>query len=251
MEYLVPLLKASQYRDGILNARFLHHDGLESSFKRCVLFDVLAVFVQRRCADAVQLAPCQHGLKDIACVHGAFGPAGADDGMYLIDEENYPAFALFDLVEHRLQPLLELAAVFSARYQCAHVEREQLPSLKVIGYVAAYDSCRQALRNGGFADARFTDKTGVVLGLSGQDSDNIPYLVVPADHGIQLLLSCKLGQILAVFIEYVVGILGVIAVHPGIAPNILECGQVSISAYSVLLEQGSDAAVRLFDKSQH
>ena len=39
---------------------------------------------------------------------------GADDGVQLVDEEDDAALALLDLVEHGLEPLLELAAVLGA-----------------------------------------------------------------------------------------------------------------------------------------
>ena len=59
---LVALLEAAEDRDGVLNGRLVYLHGLESSFERRILFDVLAVLVKGRCADAVQLAACEHGL---------------------------------------------------------------------------------------------------------------------------------------------------------------------------------------------
>ena len=62
MEDLVPGLQTTQDGDGILHRRLLHQNGLEPALKRGVLFDILAVFVQRRRADAVQLAAREHRL---------------------------------------------------------------------------------------------------------------------------------------------------------------------------------------------
>ena len=80
-------------------------------------------------------------------------------------------------------------------------------SRRDIGHVAAHDTLRQALGNGGFAHARFTDQHGVVLALAAQDANDVADLAVTADDGIQLMLARQLGQIAAVFLERVVGIL--------------------------------------------
>ena len=51
---------------------------LEAALERGVLLDVLAVFVERGRADAVQLAARERGLQHVAGVDRAFGLAGAD-----------------------------------------------------------------------------------------------------------------------------------------------------------------------------
>src|SRR5690606_31584628 len=77
-----------------------------------VLFDVLAVFVEGGGADAVQLAASQGGLEQVGGVHGPVALAGPDQGVHLVDEQDDLALGGADLVEHGLEPLLELAAVF-------------------------------------------------------------------------------------------------------------------------------------------
>ena len=62
VEHLVALLQPSQYAYGVLYRGLIYHYGLEPSGKGGVLFDVLAVLVQRGRAYAVQLAPGKHGL---------------------------------------------------------------------------------------------------------------------------------------------------------------------------------------------
>ena len=54
--------------------------------------------------------------------------------------------AWLHLVEHALQPLLELAAIFRAGDHRAHVEREQALVLDAVGHVAVGDAQREALR---------------------------------------------------------------------------------------------------------
>ena len=57
---LVALLQAPEDGNGVLHRGLVHLYGLEPALQRGVLFNVLAVFVQRGGADAVQLAPGQH-----------------------------------------------------------------------------------------------------------------------------------------------------------------------------------------------
>ena len=56
---LIPGLEPPQDRDGILDARFADIDRLKSSFEGCVFFDVLAVLIEGRGADATELPPGQ------------------------------------------------------------------------------------------------------------------------------------------------------------------------------------------------
>ena len=85
---LVLLLQAAQDRNRVLDARLIDHHRLEAALERRILFDVFAVFVERRRADHVQLAAREHRLEQIARVHRALGLARADDGVQLVDEQD-------------------------------------------------------------------------------------------------------------------------------------------------------------------
>ena len=104
--------------------RLIDQHRLEAALQGGVLLDVLAVLVERGRADAVQLAAGQHRLEQVAGVHRAFGLAGADDGVQLVDEQDDLALRLLHFLEHGLEPLLELAAELGAGDQRAHVERD-------------------------------------------------------------------------------------------------------------------------------
>ena len=62
VEHLVAFLQAAQDGNGVLDRRLVDHDGLEAALEGGVLFDILAVLVERGRADAVQLAASQHRL---------------------------------------------------------------------------------------------------------------------------------------------------------------------------------------------
>ena len=115
-------------------------DRLEAALERGVLLDVLAVLVERRRADRVQLAARQHRLQHVGRVDRALGRARADDRVQLVDEEDDLALGVGDFLEHRLEPLLELAAVLRAGDERAHVERDDALVLEPLGHVAADDA---------------------------------------------------------------------------------------------------------------
>ena len=171
MVHLEALAQAAQDRDRVLDRRLVDQHRLEAALERGVLLDVPAVLVERGRADAVQLAAREHRLEHVAGVHRALGRAGADDRVQLVDEQQDPALAGLDLLQHRLQPLLELAAVLRAGDQRAHVEREDRLVLEPLGHVAADDPLREALDDRGLADARVADQHRVVLRLARQDLD--------------------------------------------------------------------------------
>ena len=86
--HFVALAQTAQDGNRVLDGRLLDDDRLEAALQRGVLLDVLAVLVEGRGADAVQLAARQHRLEQVAGIHRAFCRAGADDGVQLVDEQN-------------------------------------------------------------------------------------------------------------------------------------------------------------------
>ncbi len=62
---LVFVLQAAQDRNGVLDRRLGDEDRLEPARQCGVLFDVLAVFVERGGADAMQFAARQRGLQEV------------------------------------------------------------------------------------------------------------------------------------------------------------------------------------------
>ena len=139
---------------------------------------------------------------------GPFGLAGTDQRVQLVDEQDDVALAVLDLLQQRLQPLLELAAIFGAGHQGAEVERQQAPVLQGFGHVAVDDAVGQALGDGRLADAGLADQHRVVLGPARQHLDDAADLLVAADHRVELALARRRGQVAGVFLERVVALLG-------------------------------------------
>ncbi len=134
-----------------------------------------------------------------------------DHGVQLVDEEDHLAVGFGDLLQDRLQPLLELAAVLGAGHQRAHIQRDHALVLQPLGHVAAHDALRQPLDDGGLAHAGLADQHRVVLGAAAQDLDGAPDLLVAPDHRVQLAVARRLRQVAAVLLQRLVGGLRVLA----------------------------------------
>ncbi len=114
--HLVAFLEAAQDADGVLDRRLTDEDLLEAPLQRGVLLDVLAVLVEGGGADQPQLAAGKHRLDHVARVHRRLAcGAGTHDGVQLVDERDDLTRGVLDVVEHGLEPLLELAAVLRSR----------------------------------------------------------------------------------------------------------------------------------------
>ena len=106
--------QAAQNADRLFDRRFGNHDGLEAALERGIGLDVLAVFIERRRADALQVAARQFGFDHRGKVERAFGRAGADQRVQLVDEEHDFARGARDLVEDALHATFELTAILRA-----------------------------------------------------------------------------------------------------------------------------------------
>ncbi|MNL60011.1 hypothetical protein D3C87_1837860 [compost metagenome] len=74
----------------------------------------------------MQLAASKRGLQQVGGIHRPIRLAGTNKRVHFVDEEDDLAVFGLHLVKHGFQPLFELAAIFGASNQCAHIERHQL-----------------------------------------------------------------------------------------------------------------------------
>ena len=123
---LILLFEAPQNRDRIFDRRLAHVNGLEATLERRILLDVLAILIERRRTDDVQLATRQRRLQHVGRVDRALGPTRADQRMQLVDEDDVAALGRRDFLENGFQPLLEFAAVLGARDQRPDIQRDQV-----------------------------------------------------------------------------------------------------------------------------
>src|SRR5204862_161741 len=99
---------------GVVDRRLLDANLLEAPLEGRVALEVLAVLVERRRADRLQLAAREGRLEDRGRVDRALGRARADEVVQLVDEQDDVA-PLHDLLHDLLEALLELAAVLRSR----------------------------------------------------------------------------------------------------------------------------------------
>ena len=122
MELLVVVGDALQYLQGVLDVGLVDGDGLEAALQRGVLFDMLAVLVERGGADDLYLAPAQGGLEDVGGVHAALGVPRAHDVVDLVDDKDHVP-GLADLLDEALHAAFKLAAELRARHQCRQIQQ--------------------------------------------------------------------------------------------------------------------------------
>ena len=126
---------------------------------------------------------------------------------------------LGEVVEHGLQPLLELAAELGAGDQRAHVERQHALVLERLGHFAVDDALREAFDDRGLADARLADQHRVVLGAPLQHLDGAADLVVAADDRVELALARALGQVDGVLLQRLALAFGLLRIRPSAPPR--------------------------------
>ena len=197
---LVAVAEAAQDLHGVLDRRLVDLDLLEAALERRVALEVLAVLVERRGADRLELAARQRRLQDRGRVDRALGRARADEVVELVDEQDDVA-ALADLLHDLLQPLLELTAVLRAGDEGGQVKGVDLLVLEQLGHLVGRDPLGQALDDGGLADAGLADQHGVVLRAAGEDLHHALDLVHAADDRVELALGGELRQVAAELVE--------------------------------------------------
>ena len=189
----VTLLQTAQNRNRVFHAGFAHQYFLETALQRGIFFDVLAVFVERGRADAVQLAARQRRFEHIARVHRAVGFARAHEGVDFVDENQRVAVVFGQVVQHGFKAFFKLAAIFRTGNQRGQIEYQQAFVAQAFGYFAVHNTLRQAFHNCGFAHARLADKHGVVFGTALQNLNRAADFVVAADYWVELAVAGALG----------------------------------------------------------
>ena len=251
VEYLQPLPQAAQDRDRVLHRRLVHQHRLEPALQRRVLLDPLAVLIQRRRADQVQLAAGQHRLEHVARVHRALGRPGPDHGVQLVHEQQDVSLRCLDLGQDRLEPFLELAAVLGPRDQRGQVEAEDGPVPQPLGHVAAVDPLGQALHDRGLAHPRIADQDRVVLGLAGEDLDHPPDLGVTPDDRVEPARGGVGHQVSAVLVQRLVGSLGHRGPHPLVSSDLGQRLQKAVPGQPVGLQQPARGRRRALVEQRH
>ena len=115
--------------------------------------------------------------------------------MQFVDEDDVTPGGVDQLLDHRLEPLLEFAAILGAGQQLADVERDDFLASQRIGDVAVDDPLRETFDDGRLADAGLADQHGIVLGATRQHLHHPANFLVAPDHGVELSGARRVGKV--------------------------------------------------------
>ena len=175
----------------------MDNDFLKSSLQGGIFFNMLAVFVERRCADALDFTAGQRRFEDVGSVDRAFGCAGSDNRMQLVDEEQNIS-VLFDLVHDGFDALFKLAAVFRARDHQRQIERNQFFLAQIVGNIAANDRLRKPFDNRCFSDPGLADQYRIIFAAAAENENQSLHLIAAADDRIHFAFAAQFRQIVAI-----------------------------------------------------
>ena len=185
---------------GLLGVGWLDRDRLEAALKRGILLDILAVLVEGRRADALDLATRERGLEHIGRVDGAFSSTCADERVQLIDEQN-DVLGAAHFVHDRLDALFELTAVLGTCHHGGEIKDNESLLVEQIGNLLVHDALSKTLDNRGLSNACFTEEHRVVLGAAAEDLHESLDLVHATNDGIELSALGELGEVAAETVE--------------------------------------------------
>ena len=127
-------------------------------------------------------------FEHIGGVHGSLSRTRTDQSVNFINEEDYFAFSFLDLLQDRLEPVLEFAAVFGPSHKSAHVKGYNLLVAQGFRNVPVDNTLGQSFDYGRFADTRFSDQNRVIFCASGKNLDNPADFIIPADYRVKFAL---------------------------------------------------------------
>ena len=152
-----------------------------ASFSTCLRYSSSVVAPTARSSPRASI-----GFSRLAASTAPSAAPGADDRVQLVDEEDHLARGVLDLLEHGLQPVLELAAVLGAGEQRARRRaRPRACRARPSGMSPGDDPLGEALDDGGLADAGLADQHRVVLGAAREHLDDAADLLVAADDRVE------------------------------------------------------------------
>ena len=201
MVLLVARAQVLQYLQRFLLCGGLHHHLLEAALQGSVLLYRFAVFVDCRCSDALNLAARKGGLEHVCCIHRSSCRAGADDGVYLVDEDDYLGVLLqFD--DDGVDAFLELAAILRSCHNGSQVKHNNALAPKGSRDAVFHNALGQTFDDGALADTRFANQDGVVLLTARQDLGHALNLRFAAHHGVEQMVCCGLREVGAKLVDY-------------------------------------------------
>ena len=131
----------------------------------------------------------------------------------------------------------------------AHIESEDATVLKFGGHISRDDALRQALGDGGLADACAADQHGVVLSAANERLHHAGDFALASDDGVELAVLGKLGQINGEPVQRAVAAFGLWVGYAMPAAYLLECLIDGFLRNAVFGEQACGGVLRILRQS--
>ena len=133
--------------------------------------------------------------------------------MQLVNKENDLSGGIFDLLQHRLQTVLEFATILRACKHGAQVEGDNALILQDLGDIAGYDAASESFDNRRFTYARFADEYWIVLRAPGKNLNHTTNFFIPPNDGIEFPFSGQFSEVLGIALQCLVFGLGILVSH--------------------------------------
>src|SRR5579864_94356 len=121
--------------------------------------------------------------------------------MQLVDKKNHLAFGFRDYLQHSLETILELAAIFCAGHERRKIESNDALRPQNLRHVARHDSLCKTLHNGGLAHPWLADEYRVVLRTARENLHHAANFLVAANHGVELAPPRQIGQVASILFK--------------------------------------------------
>ena len=186
---------------GFGHGRLGHFHFLEAPRKRRVFFKNAPVFSEGGGANALELPAGKSRLEQVGSVQRAAGSrARANQRVDFVNEEDGVGLVA-QALEHALEALLEVAPVFGACQQRAHVQRVNDGAGQHFRHFAFGDAPGQPFGNGGFAYARLAHQQRVVFAAAAKNLDGALQLVLAANKRVNAPFARLLVEIDGVLLQ--------------------------------------------------
>ena len=190
-----------QNLDRIFGVGRIHNNRLEAAFERSILFDILAIFVDGGCPNALEFTTGKSRLKDVARIQASFGTARAHNRMEFIDEQNNGTVDTLKFRNESLHAFLELSAVLGTGHHGGHIERHHTLVHQEFRNLLLDNLLSEPLDNRRLTDTRFADERRVVLLAAAKNLDQAFNFTATADNRIEFSLLRKRSQVATEMIQ--------------------------------------------------
>ena len=171
-------------------------DGLESSFERSIFFDVLAVFIEGSCADALDFTARESRLENIGRIDCAFCSTSSNERVQFINKED-DILGASNFVHDGLDAFFKLSTVFRSCNHCCKIEHNKSLVIKQIRNFLIDDRLCKTFGNCSLSNACFTQKNWIVLCAAAENLNKPFDFSMTTDDGIKLVIARQFRQVAA------------------------------------------------------